>query len=149
MASPYSICAAALEQIINGEFADLAVAARHDNLHESLGRGERFVGIAPTEETVNNRNGLVQETWIEVRFYNPYPQEIDPRTEVDPRIVAEQAERLRAAIRDFHVTSSGSDEVWYFDCQRVTYPNDPTGNKSRFHMSIRAFGRNSALLETS
>lgn len=147
--SAYEVVATALKTIIDAEFAAEGFTAIYDNLHESLGRFRVDIGIAPTEDTVNGRDALVQETWVEVRFYNFWTDEISPDTVVDPRVIAAYAERFRDAVRRAKASDPGTGQVWYFDIRRITYPNDPTGNKSRFHATVRAFGNNAALLETS
>lgn len=149
MPSPFETVAIALKTIIDAEFAPEGFTAIFDNLHESLGRTRTEIGIAPTEEFVNERNAVVQESWVEVRFYDLWTQEISPDTVVDPTRIAGFAERFRDAIRRARASDPGTGMVWYFDVRRVEYPNDPTGNKTRFHATVRAFGNNSGLIETT
>lgn len=144
---PYAIAANALEQIINLEFADEGTVAVHDHLHAALGQKKRECGISPMRETPNPRNRVAQETWLEVRYYDIWRKEITPTTRIDPRIVTDKAERLRAAINNATINASG--EMWFLNVENCEYPDDPTGNKSRFHMTIRAWGNNAALVETT
>lgn len=147
-ASPYQQVAEALELIINNEFAPEGVVATHDNLHAALGQTRVAVGINPIYDQVNGRNTTAMEIWAEVKYYDLWTQEIDPTTVVDPRDIAAKAERFRQAVQAARVTA-GNDQVWFFDVMRIEYPNDPTGNKSRFVATLRAFGNNSGLLETA
>lgn len=148
-ASPYEAVAAAIKSAIDTEFAPEHVTAIHDNIHESLGIKRVAVGIAPSEDVVMGSDNVVQETWIEVRFYDIWDPQINPEQSVNPLKIAAYAERFRRAMRDLSRTIAGTDQVWYFDVRRVTYPNDPTGNKTRFHATVRAYGNNSGLVETS
>lgn len=146
--TPYETVATAVKAIIDTEFAAEGVVAIHDNLHPALGTKRVSVGIAPVYETPRPGNMIVQETWIEVRFYDIWKKEITPETVVDPRKIAGYADRFRRAVMAARVTA-GTDQVWFFDVMRVDYPNDPNGNKTRFVASVRAFGNNDALIETS
>jgi len=146
--SPYQTVAEALELILNATFTAEGVVAIHDNLHPALGRNAVAVGIAPSYDQVNARNSAALEIWLEVRYYDLWTDEIDPGTIVDPRVIADKAERFRRAVQAARVTA-GTDQVWFFDVMRVEYPNDPTGNKSRFVATLRAFGNNSGLVETA
>lgn len=147
--SAYLTVATALAIVIADEFEDEGYTAIRDKLHESLGRNKTAIGIAPSEDRVRETNAVVQETYVEVRFYDLWTQEISPDTIVDPALIAGYAERFRNACRRSNATDPGTGQVWYFDVVRITYPDDPTGNKSRFHAQVRAYGNNSGLIETT
>jgi hypothetical protein len=149
MASAFETVAAELKTIIDTEFAAEGITAIKDNLHESLGRTRAEVGIAPVEDVVTDRNANVQETIVEVRFYDLWVQEISPSTMVDPSKIAGYAERFRNAVRVSQLGAAGTGRMWYFDVRRIAYPSDPTGNKTRFHATLRAYGNNSGLVETT
>jgi hypothetical protein len=143
---PYAIAASALEQIINAEFEDEATVAEHDRLHEALGQRRRRCGLSPIREFPNARNRVAQETLIEIRYFDLWKKEITPETKIDPRIVTDKAERLRRAINAATINASG--EVWFMNVEGTEYPPDPTGNASRFYMTVRAWGNNAGLVET-
>lgn len=147
--SPYETVAIAIQQIIAIEFATEGFTAILDNLHESLGRERVDIGIAPIEDYPQGTNELLQETFVEVRFYDLWTQEISPDTVVNPARITGFAERLKKALRRADAMDPGTDQVWYFSVRRTQYPNDPTGNKTRFHMTIRAFGNNAGLIEST
>lgn len=147
--SPYEVVAIALKDVIDTEFAAEKVVAVHDNLHEALGQKRMAAGIAPVEDVVNQRNAVVQETWAEVKFYDIWKKEISPDTVVNPLKITAYAERFRNALRAARVLDPGTGQLWYFDVTRIQYPNDPTGNKSRFVATVRAYGNNSGLVETA
>lgn len=145
----YAVSADTLASIINTEFGAEGVVVRHDKLHESLGSDGVVVGIAPIEDLVNPRSNATQESIIEIRFYNQWTKEIKPTTVIDPRIITNYAERFRRALHSSFLTSPHTQALWFFDLTRITYPDDPTGNKSRFVATIRAYGNNSALVEST
>lgn len=148
MSSPYSTVATALQQIINTEFAPEGFVAIKDRIHESLGRERTEIGIAPIEEFPREGNAITQETSVEIRFYDVWSDEIDPSTMIDPTRITGYAERLRSAIRRSQASDPATGSVWFFQVGRTQYPEDPTGNNTRFHMNVRALGNNSALVET-
>ncbi len=147
--SAYLTVATALQAVIAAEFEEEGFTAIRDNIHESLGRRRVDIGIAPSEDRVRDGNAVVQETYVEVRFYGLWTQEISPDTVVDPALITGYAERFRDAVRRAKATDPGTSQVWYFDVVRTTYPSDPTGNKSRFHAQVRAYGNNAGLVETT
>jgi hypothetical protein len=147
--SPFEIIATAVKTAFEAEFASEGFTMIFDNLHESLGRARVDVGISPDEDIVNARNALVQETWVEVKFYDLWTDEINPNTVVNPTRITGFAHRFRDCLRRAQTTDPGTGAVWYFDVRTVRYPNDPTGNKTRFVATIRAFGNNSNLVETT
>jgi hypothetical protein len=142
----YTIVANHLEAVINSTFAAEGVVARHDVVHESLGQQGPIVGIAPVRDLSLLSDRVVQNTYVEVRYLDHWQKMVDPTQAVDPRSITAKADRLRVALRDALLTPSG--ELWFFSVDETTYPNDPTGNKTRFYMVIRAWGNNSSLVET-
>jgi hypothetical protein len=84
---------------------------------------------------------------IFLQFYGPFVADVDPFQEVDPRAITTKAERLRQALMS--ETNVGAPEVWFFNILQTRYPNDATGNKSRFEMSIRAWSNDTSLVETT
>lgn len=147
--SAFHAVATAVKTVFDAEFSAEGFTMIFDNLHESLGRDRVDVGIAPVEDVVAPNNAIIQETWVEVRFYGLWRQEISPETVVDPVPITAYAERFRAALKSSGAMDPGTNQVWFFDIRRIQYPNDPTGNKTRFHAQIRAFGNNAGLVETS
>lgn len=145
--SPFEIAYEAINQAIANEFAGDDIHVFPDELHESLGSTEVNVGIAPLRDTPMASGKVVQETFLHVQWFDLWDEEIDPTQTVDPRPITRKAERLRIALRTLSVGLG--DKVWYFNVDSTDYPRDPTGNKTRFVMTIRAAGNNSALVETS
>lgn len=149
MASPFETIATAVKIVFDAEFATEGFSMIFDNLHQSLGRYRVDVGIAPDYDAPMSSGAIVQETWVIVKFYDLWTDEISPDTVVNPVRITAFAERFRDALRRAQASDPGTGQVWYFDVRRVSYPDDPTGNKTRFEAQIRAFGNNSNLIETS
>lgn len=149
--SAYEQVAADLKTIIDAEFAADGFAAIHDELHESLGFDGTKIGIAPDErgDVVSAGTAVVQETYVVVRFQNAYNLQVDPRQAVDPRIIANYAERFRRAVRAANSPQYGSEQTWFYTIIDTRYPRDPTGNKTRFFCTIKAQGNNAGLVETT
>lgn len=147
--SPFEVVATAIKSVFDQEFAAEGFVMVFDRLHESLGRNRVDVGIAPTEDAPMDGNAVVQQTFVEVRFYDLWRQEISPETVVNPTRITGFAERFRRSLKEAGALDPATEMVWFFDVQRVTYPPDPTGNITRFHAQIRAFGNNAALVETT
>lgn len=148
--SPYQTAAEQLAAIIDAEYAPEGFVVEHDNIHESLGSdGRTRLGLAPMYDIPQARDLNVQETWIEFRFYGGFDKKVDPNQSVDPRIVTTFAERFRRAIKASYVPSNGTPGMWFYTIERIEYPNDATGNKTRFVARVCAYGQNSGLVETT
>lgn len=146
---PFPVIAAIVIDAFNAEFAAEGVVLIPDRLHESLGRKSVAAGISPTEDTPNMRNRLAEEHYLEIQFYGLWDERIDPGTQINPATITGYANRLKDALRRAQGAEGGTGSVWYFDVDRTRYPNDPTGNKTRFEMTIRAWGNNQNLVETT
>lgn len=145
---PYEQVAVALKTIIDTEFAPENVTAIHDRLHESLGTDAVWVGISPEgwRPKARDRNSL--ETFVLVQYYDLWDKEIDPTQQVNPILITNKASRFMRAVQSQQASDAGTADLWYFDVESVDFPNDPTGNKTRFHVIIRAHGQNHSILET-
>lgn len=142
---PYTQLADILETVVTEEFADEPyLVCRHDRIHESLGNdGRTYVGISPDSEPSRDIELFVE---VLIQFYGPWKEAVDPAQGADPRIMTNKAERLRRALSVERTV--GLPGMWFFDVVNTRYPNDPTGNKTRFEMSITGRGNNTGLIET-
>lgn len=147
MSSPYTQAADALKLIIDAEYAPEGWTAIHDNLHPAVGLQGTRIGIAPEEETPRPGNMVQTDIAITVKFYKRWDADVDETKKVDPRPITELAERFRVALKN--TADPNTDKVWYFNLVRMRYPNDPTGNKTRFEADLVAYGTNTALYETT
>lgn len=147
MPSNYALSAGALETIVNSTFAAEGIVAIHDKPHPALGYDGPVVGIFPSYDQPNTRTKVAEEAYVEIHYLDAWDKQVNPTQAVDPRIITEKAFRLKRAIKTANV-HLGSN-MWFFNVERTEYPDDPTGNKTRFFMVIRAWGNNPALAETS
>jgi len=143
----YAIAANALVEICNTTFAPEGVITAHDQLHEALGTDGPVCGVSPLREVPFSNNILVQDTFVQIQYFDVWEKEIDPTQEVDPRIITGLHARLKEALRTASITVSGAQ--WYFNWVATEYMRDPTGNNTRFVMQVRVVGNNSALVETT
>lgn len=141
----FSELALIIENVVLDEFDDETyLIFNRDRIHESVGSdGRLYVAISPEIDRDEDIELLMEVT---IQFYDAYSLEIDPMQTVDPAVITNKAERLRRALAA--VRTTGTSHLWFFDVINTRYPNDPTGNKSRFEMTLRARGNNSGLIET-
>ena len=145
MADAYTLAAGALVTLITSEFSAEGVVPLHDKLHESVGLEGSRAGVSPTFQAPNSRDGAVKETYILVQFYAMWEKLVDPTQQVDPRTITAYADRFERALEAYQASASTTPEVWYFALERLDYPDDPTGNKTRFEAVVKATGDNTAL----
>lgn len=132
---------------VHDEFDPDGFEISSDKLHKSLGRdGITRIGVSPVEETPLHSNRLVTGYIVLVQFYGAWPDKIDPQTAVDPSIVETYAERFKRSLKG---NDPNTPSAWYFLLTGLTYPDDPTGNISRFEAKVTVMGTNSALVETT
>jgi hypothetical protein len=144
--SPYVTAANVVEQIILDTFPGVPVL--HDRIHDSLGWDAALIGISPQRETASNDRNVLH-TLLEVRYFDLWDKEIDPTQTVDPRIITAKGEEFRSACRRVGANVPATAETWFFHVEEITYPLDPTGNNTRFIATVRAWGQNSGLIETT
>lgn len=142
----YAIVAAALKGIIEGEFAAEQFKAQHDKIHESLGTEYVAIGISPLRQLPQPGQRNVMETFVFVQFYDVWDKQIDPEQQVNPLRITGFADRFMRAVEAAQATV-GTNAVWYFDVDGINYPDDPTGNKTRFEATVRARGDNQSMIE--
>jgi hypothetical protein len=144
--NPMTTAREALTALLRTEFGPDGFEVSNDRLHRSLGRdGKTRIGTSPTREQPNNRGAEVMNYRIAVQFYGKWKDQIDPKEKVDPSAIETYAERFKRALR---LGDPDTDNAWFFSLEDVSYPDDPTGNATRFEAVVTAFGRNSALFET-
>lgn len=142
---------AAIKSLIETEFATEITGGWQvwdDRLHGSLGfDGVARFGLSPELEVPQATDSLVKQPEILVQFYGAYDKKVDPYQDIDPATVENVADRLMRSMKDNN--DVGTDRLWFFKWLGTTYINDPTGNKTRFHMRIQGYGNNPSLIETT
>ncbi len=146
--APYEVAAVAIKTVIDTTFSTEGYAASHDCLHESLGSVRTEIGISPLRIVTQPNNQAVEHTMLLIQFYDYWDKRIDPTQQVDPFRIAGYQHRLASALETAQAIVPGTHAVWYFVVQGTEFPRDPTGNKTRFEMTVKAYGDNAALLES-
>lgn len=147
--STYEEVATLLKGLIEDEFAAEGFKVVFDKLHESLGERRVEIGVFPVEDITRSDNAMVQETTLELRFLGLWSKKVDPTQLVNPTLVTTYAERFRRKLQETEgLVTAPSGRAWFFLLNRVWYPDDPTGNKTRFYATIRVLGNNSSVVET-
>jgi hypothetical protein len=147
MPSPARLAAEAVASVIDAEFVVEGIVAEHDKIHESLGHLGPRVAIYPDSEGPAIEDANQQITDLTVQFFGKYDRQIDPEQRVDPRAIVDLAHRFRMAFYTYERANPGTDDVWFMHVLDIRYPDDPTGNKTRFVARIRCYGTNAALIE--
>lgn len=137
--SPEQEASNALKTLLGTVYATEKIPVVADKLHGSLGEKGAIIGLSPSISKPWSRNQMVLETEILVQFYGKWIKKVDPTQRVDPTTITAFAQRFREGLRTADVKSPGS---WYFSLVRITYPDDPTGNKTRFEAVVLSRGSN-------
>lgn len=144
--APETVARHALIAMLETTYAADGVEVRDDKLHASLGDKGTLLGVFTNRSTAGAANKLFNEYELVVQFYGSYLLEVKREQTVSPGVIENYAERFRRALQVGVDPRTGA--VWYFELIRVVYPDDPTGNKSRFEAFVLARGNNAALIET-
>ena len=129
--------------IVEAEFAAEGLTVAHDKLTRAAGKdGATEAAVYPESEY--ERIGQVVELVVPVvlQIYMAYDAEPDETIAVDPSIIEDYGNRLREAFRT--QSSGNTGDMWFLRLQRVDYPDDPTGNKTRLEARIEGRGNNMA-----
>lgn len=145
--SPTTALRAVLIAVLNAEFNPEEVVFADDKLHESMGSKGAVGAVYPNYEEQMFNNADVTTPFVTVQYYDRYNLQIDPAQSVDPTIIETKAERFKRALQG--ANPGGSAVQWYPLIIRIDFPDDPTGNKTRFEATVRGHAQNTALIETT
>lgn len=149
MAAPETLARQALIAMLAAEFAAEQFPIRDDKLHGSIGQTGTVLGVYPERSVPQGNDAYINQMMIGVQFYGKYDLKVDPEQSVSPATVETYADRFRTALRTRN-PDVNTGAVWFFKLERIEFPDDPTGNRTRFEASLTAFGNNGALIsETS
>jgi hypothetical protein len=145
MAAPETEARNALIAMLAAEFAAEEFPIKDDKLHRSLGSKGTILGVYPERMVASPRDRYVSEMGLVVQFYGKYDLKVDPQQTVSP--ARSRGSRIASATPcEPAIQTPTRAGVWYFTLERVEYPDDPTGNKTRFEAHLTARGNNGALL---
>lgn len=135
-----------VKTIVEDEFAPEGLTVRNDKLHDSLGWDGAVSAVYPSAEAPGDAT-IVQNMLVVVQVFQRYELNVDPEQRVDPAKIEEWAWRLQRAFKQD--MGPGTEKVWYWNVAHIEYPDDPTGNKTRFVMSLEGYTSNASLIETT
>ena len=145
MTPPETLLRQRVADLIETEFAPEGITVENDRLVRAAGKdGQTRVAVSPDDATPNPRDLQVLETMVTLQYYLPYTAEPDETIVVDPGVIENVANRIRTAVRNNQ--SGALDDFWFFNLVRITYPPDPTGNKSRLEATFKGCSTNPAAL---
>ena len=147
MASPATAIRNELKDLIATVYSDEGWTAADDKFGRSKGMGmaEDEAAIAVYTDSETQRPGRILEliVLVTVQFHLGYKAEPDETIVRDPGVIEAYADRLRAAFDE-----GGGADHWFSHLISITYPDDPTGNKTRFEARIEGRAGNTPALPT-
>ena len=132
-----------VKAVIEAEFAAEQFTVADDKLPRAAGKdGAPALACYPDDTTEEARNVTVAVCRVILQLYLAFEPEPDEHIVRDPGEIEAYAGRIRRA---FKTQSQGSgSELWGLRVTRISYPDDPTGNRTRLEAEIRAMGPNDA-----
>lgn len=131
---------------LDAEFAPEGITFADDKLSGAVATDRARGAVYPRSEQEGTKT-LDQAVEAIIQLYAQWDKQIDPEQSVSPALIEDYAERVKRAL--LAVNSPGTEKGWFFRVIRVDYLPDPTGNITRAELTVRSFGENTALLETS
>lgn len=137
---------------VDTEFAPEGLVCLPDRLHEAI--THQAAGVSVDNEVVTQA-GIVNRIEISLQVFQAVDLQIDPEQQVDPGNIIGWAHRLMRRFQSPHPVSGNmwstldTDSAYWFNLVAISYPLDPTGNKTRFEMDLDGFGDNPSLVETT
>lgn len=154
MAAPETSVSERVATIANAVFAaeitagDIT-ATEHDKFGRSAGMelaaGKARMAVSANEAREDFRRVIELVVPVTFQFHMAYDAEPDETLVRDPRAIQALAARFRTG---FNETSGPGADHWFIRCKAVTYPDDPTGNKTRFEAEIEGRCSNPAALSS-
>jgi hypothetical protein len=126
--------------------ADTALGPRglppvaYDKLLRAAGK-DGVAELAVYPEGAQPKRGQRIELVVPVvlQVYLPFNPDPDEHLAVDPLTIVEHAEAFR---QTFAPGTPATDDVWFLRLEGIRYPDDPTGNKTRFEALVEGLGTN-------
>lgn len=139
----------ALRAVLKAALTELLPAEwdiRDGKLHPSLGGDATygFAGTSPEDETPLGRDHNTLGPLVLVQVFLPWPKVVDNDRTEDPAAIEQLAEDFREEVRQRQDTAT--EEVWFMRVERLWYPDDPVGQKTRFYAHVRGMTQNTATI---
>lgn len=132
---------------LEDEFEAEEIKFLNDKLHDSKGREGAIGAVYPGPASVRSNNEQVLEPTAYVQLFGKWTAEVDADKIVDPTPIEEWAERIRRACNSdaSQGAEEGTEHLWFYNCTRIEYPQDPGGNITRLLATVVGKAQNSAL----
>lgn len=136
-AAPETLLAARVKSVFATEFAPESWTVKDDRLLRANGKdGVAMAAVSPDSTVEDSRNANVLVVSVTVQLYLAFDPEPDDSLVIDPNVIVGYADRFRRAIG---ANDNGNQtDFWYLRMPRITYPLDPTGNKTRFEATVES-----------
>lgn len=146
MAVPETLVLTAVKELTEAIYTPEGWTVNFDKLPRSTGHDapEAALAVYPEAATPDPRHRVMLVIPCVLQVYLPYEARVDEGQQVDPTTIAGYADRLRRGFATGQ--GAGNSDLWYLRIDNITYPDDPTGNKTRFEAQITGRGDNTAEL---
>jgi hypothetical protein len=152
MASPATAARERIKDVIAAEFTAEGWTATDDKFGRSKGMGEPHteasISVTPDYERERPGRALLLDVGITVQFYLGYDAEPDETISRDSTIIEGYADRFRSQFEGAGCRVDDGD-AWYLRLTNIEYPEDPTGNKTRFEALVVGQATNRAAMPSA
>lgn len=145
MAAPETLLRQRVAALIEDEFALDSGTVKNDKLPRAAGKdGADEIATSPENAYPHQGNWTQLVVRARVQFYMGYDATPDEYISVDPAIIEAKGDQFRRALEGNQ--SGNSPDFWYLNLISLDYPDDPTGNKTRFEAVVEGRCNNPAFL---
>lgn len=137
---------AAIKATVEAEFAAEGLTVLDDKLHESMGTDKAVAGVYPEAERPHS-SGVVGIYVVGLQVFQRWDPQVDPEQKVDPALIEDWAWRLQRRMNP--ESNVNGENISYYVVSEVLYPDDATGNKTRFVATLTGYGHNPSMMETT
>lgn len=145
MTAPETLLATRIKQVLDAEFAPQSFVTEHTKLLRAAGRdGKTRLATSPNDANEHPRVVVQLDVEYLIQLYLGFDDDPDETRTVDPTVIVGYGDRIRRA---FGPNSSGNtSDLWGLRVTTITYPDDPTGHKTRLEAIVVGYADNTAAL---
>lgn len=132
-----------VKSVIEAAFSAEGWTVESTKLLRAAGRdGRNRVATSPLDSPEDSRVVVQLNVRVLLQVYLAFDDDLDENRVVDPSVIEGYADRIRTAMG---AGSAGSgNDLWGLRVQRIDFPDDPTGHKTRLEATILGYGNNQA-----
>lgn len=145
MTAPETLLANRIKSVLDAEFVAEGFTTEHTKLLRAAGRdGTDRLATSPNDADEHNRVVVQLDVEYLIQLYLGFDDTPDETRTVDPTVIVNYGDRIRRA---FGPNSSGNtSDLWGLRVTTITYPDDPTGHKTRLEATVVGYADNPAAL---